>query len=90
VLFTEEDLIVSMASLNLSANGPSISKSYQSVVDYSITDSAKSSSTFAKWVLFSVSTPLVSAFQQDASNKESVLKVQDTGGMTSCAEPRLA
>nr|ABO33305.1 AbpA [Aspergillus nidulans] len=68
-----------MASLNLSANGPSISKSYQSVVDYAITDSAKSSSTFAKWVLFSVSTPLVSAFQQDASNKESVLKVQDTG-----------
>ncbi|KAL3432527.1 hypothetical protein BDV09DRAFT_173784 [Aspergillus tetrazonus] len=68
-----------MASLNLSVNGPSISKSYQSVVDYAITDSAKSSSTFAKWVLFSVSTPLVSAFQQDASNKESVLKVQDTG-----------
>ncbi|KAL4732836.1 hypothetical protein BDV11DRAFT_201250 [Aspergillus similis] len=68
-----------MASLNLSANGPSISKSYQSVVDYAITDSAKGSSTFAKWALFSVSTPLVSAFQQDASNKESVLKVQDTG-----------
>ncbi|KAL4993563.1 hypothetical protein BDV10DRAFT_23034 [Aspergillus recurvatus] len=68
-----------MASLNLSANGPSISKSYQSVVDYSISDSAKVSSTFARWALFSVSTPLVSAFQQDAGNKESVLKVQDTG-----------
>ncbi|KAL4983621.1 hypothetical protein BDW68DRAFT_181440 [Aspergillus falconensis] len=67
-----------MASLNLSANGPSISKSYQSVVDYSISDSAKAS-TFARWALFSVSTPLVSAFQQDAGNKESVLKVQDTG-----------
>ncbi|KAL6234287.1 hypothetical protein BDW75DRAFT_212607 [Aspergillus navahoensis] len=68
-----------MASLNLSANGPSISKSYQSVVDYSISDFAKGSSTFARWALFSVSTPLVSAFQQDAGNKESVLKVQDTG-----------
>ncbi|KAL4923761.1 putative actin binding protein [Aspergillus undulatus] len=68
-----------MASLNLSANGPSISKSYQSVVDSSISELAKSSSTFAKWALFSVSTPLMSAFQQDAGNKESVLKVQDTG-----------
>ncbi|KAL4788816.1 hypothetical protein BDV19DRAFT_383601 [Aspergillus venezuelensis] len=68
-----------MASINLSANGPSISKSYQSVVDSSISEPAKDSSTFAKWALFSVSTPLMSAFQQDAGNKESVLKVQDTG-----------
>ncbi|KAL4901009.1 hypothetical protein BDW74DRAFT_170391 [Aspergillus multicolor] len=68
-----------MASLNLSANGPSISKSYQSVVDSSISESARGSPAVAKWALFSVSTPLVSAFQQDAGNKESVLKVQDTG-----------
>ncbi|KAL4943944.1 hypothetical protein BDV06DRAFT_188445 [Aspergillus oleicola] len=68
-----------MASINLSTNGPSISKSYQSVVDSSISELAKNSSTFAKWALFSVSTPLMSAFQQDAGNKESVLKVQDTG-----------
>ncbi|KAL2809878.1 hypothetical protein BJX63DRAFT_404032 [Aspergillus granulosus] len=68
-----------MASLNLSANGPSISKSYQSVVDYTVSESARGSPTFAKWAVFSVSTPLVSAFQQDAGSKESVLKVQDTG-----------
>ncbi|KAL2797506.1 actin binding protein [Aspergillus keveii] len=68
-----------MASLNLSANGPSISKSYQSVVDYPVSESARGSPTFAKWAIFSVSTPLVSAFQQDAGSKESVLKVQDTG-----------
>ncbi|KAL4883604.1 hypothetical protein BJY04DRAFT_183925 [Aspergillus karnatakaensis] len=65
-----------MASLNLSANGPSISKSYQSVVDSPITEPTP---TYAKWAIFSVSTPLVSAFQQDASSKESVLKVQTTG-----------
>ncbi|KAJ0416181.1 hypothetical protein BJY00DRAFT_291975 [Aspergillus carlsbadensis] len=68
-----------MASLNLSANGPSISKSYQSVVDYPVSESARGSPTFAKWAIFSVSTPLVSAFQQDAGSKESVLKVQDSG-----------
>ncbi|PTU23758.1 hypothetical protein P175DRAFT_04642 [Aspergillus ochraceoroseus IBT 24754] len=64
-----------MATLNLSTNGPSITKSYQSVVNSSVSGSA----TSAKWALFSVSTPLLSAFQQDAGNKESVLKVQDTG-----------
>ncbi|KAI9370975.1 hypothetical protein BJX61DRAFT_535191 [Aspergillus egyptiacus] len=68
-----------MATLNLSANGPSISKSYQSVVDFPVAESARGSPTFAKWALFSVSTPLVSAFQRDTGNKESVLKVQDTG-----------
>ncbi|OJJ53285.1 hypothetical protein ASPSYDRAFT_50789 [Aspergillus sydowii CBS 593.65] len=68
-----------MASLNLSANGASISKSYQSVVESSISESARGSPTFAKWAIFSVSTPLVSAFQQDAGNKESILKVQDSG-----------
>lgn len=68
-----------MASLNLSANGASISKSYQSVVEFSISESARGSPTYAKWAIFSVSTPLVSAFQQDAGNKESILKVQDSG-----------
>ncbi|KAL4783865.1 hypothetical protein BJX76DRAFT_328727 [Aspergillus varians] len=68
-----------MASLNTSANGVSISKSYQSVVDCSISESARGSSTFAKWAIFSVSTPLVTAFQRDAGNKESILKVQDSG-----------
>ncbi|KAL3470086.1 hypothetical protein BJX99DRAFT_264580 [Aspergillus californicus] len=68
-----------MATLNLSANGPSISKSYQSVVDYPISEAARGSPLFAKWAIFSVSSPLISAFQQDAGSKESVLKVQDTG-----------
>lgn len=66
-----------MASLNLSANGPSISKSYQSVVNASVN---AASPTYGQWAVYSVSTPLVSAFQQDAGNKESVLKVQATGG----------
>lgn len=76
---------MTMASLNLSANGASISKSYQSVVESSISESARGSPTFAKWAIFSVSTPLVSAFQQDAGNKESILKVQDSGGIRPCA-----
>jgi hypothetical protein len=66
-----------MASLNLSANGPSISKSYQSVVNATLNPTSK---TYAQWVVFSVSTPLVNAFQQDSGNKESVLKVQTSGG----------
>lgn len=66
-----------MASLNLSSNGPSISKSYQSVVNASL---SAASPTYGQWAVFSVSTPLVSAFQQDAGNKESVLKVQAAGG----------
>ncbi|KAJ5587952.1 uncharacterized protein N7459_003717 [Penicillium hispanicum] len=66
-----------MASLNLSANGPSISKSYQAVVNAS--PSSAGSPTYGQWAVFSVSTPLVSAFQQDAGSKESVLKVQSTG-----------
>ncbi|KAJ5159228.1 Dynamin [Penicillium coprophilum] len=36
------------------------------------------SPTYGQWAVYSVSTPLVSAFQQDAG-KESVLKVQSTG-----------
>lgn len=66
-----------MASLNLSANGPSISKSYQTVVNASLN---AASPTYGQWAVYSVSTPLVSAFQQDTGNKESVLKVQATGG----------
>ncbi|KAI9927326.1 hypothetical protein ASPWEDRAFT_122156 [Aspergillus wentii DTO 134E9] len=65
-----------MASLNLSSNGPSITKSYQTVVNASI---PASSPTFGQWAVFSVSTPLVNVFQQDTGNKESVLKVQSTG-----------
>ena len=67
-----------MASLNLSSNGPSISKSYQTVVN-APPPSTAGSPTYGQWAVFSVSTPLVSAFQQDAG-KESVLKVQSSGG----------
>ncbi|CAG8127390.1 unnamed protein product [Penicillium salamii] len=67
-----------MASLNLSTNGPSISKSYQTVVNAPPPSASGQSPTAAQWALFSVSTPLVSAFQQDAG-KESVLKVQSSG-----------
>lgn len=66
-----------MATLNLSANGPSIKRSYQSIVDAPAPSAP--SSTYAVWALFSVQAPLTSAFQQDSS-KESVLKVQTTGG----------
>ncbi|KAK5079835.1 actin binding protein [Exophiala xenobiotica] len=68
-----------MASLNLSTNGPSISKSYQSVVNAPPpTGAAASSPTYGQWAIFSVSAPLANAFQ-DSGNKESVLKVQSTG-----------
>lgn len=66
-----------MASLNLSINGPSIKSSYQGVVNGPPLSS--SSSTFAQWALFSVQAPLANAFQ-DSGGKESVLKVQGTGG----------
>lgn len=66
---------VTMASLNLSTNGPSIKSSYQAVINAS---ASGSSSTFASWALFSVQAPLSNAFQ-DSGNKESVLKVQSTG-----------
>lgn len=70
-----------MASLNLSTNGPSISKSYQSVVDAPASSgSASKSSTYGQWAVYSVSAPLANAFQPDAGGKESVLKVQSTGG----------
>ncbi|ETI25983.1 hypothetical protein G647_02760 [Cladophialophora carrionii CBS 160.54] len=68
-----------MASLNTSTNGPSISKSYQSVVNAPPPSGpAAASPTYGQWAVFSVSAPLANAFQ-DSSNKESVLKVQSTG-----------
>ncbi|PLB36720.1 putative actin binding protein [Aspergillus candidus] len=66
-----------MATINLSSNGPSISKSYQNVVNAA--PKAGGSPTHGQWAVFSVSTPLVNAFQRDSGNKESVLKVQSTG-----------
>ncbi|KAL2036891.1 hypothetical protein N7G274_010434 [Stereocaulon virgatum] len=69
-----------MATLNLSTNGPSISKSYQSVINAPPPSGTTSRSpTYGQWAVFSVSTPLANAFQQDAGGKESVLKVQSTG-----------
>lgn len=68
-----------MAALNTSANGPSISASYQKIVNAPAPSGpAASSPTYGQWALFSVQAPLVNAFQQD-STKESVLKVQTTG-----------
>ena len=70
-----------MASLNLSANGSSISKSYQSVVNAPPPSGAAAASpTYGQWAVYTVSAPLVNVFQQDSGNKESVLKVQSTGG----------
>ncbi|KAL3421323.1 SH3 domain-containing protein [Phlyctema vagabunda] len=69
-----------MASLNTSTNGPSIKSSYQGVINSAAPSGpAASSTTYGQWALFSVSAPLVNAFQQDSGGKESVLKVQDTG-----------
>ena len=70
-----------MASLNLSTNSTSISKSYQSVVNAPPpTGAAASSPTYAQWAVYAVSAPLANAFQQGSANKESTLKVQSTGG----------
>jgi hypothetical protein len=69
-----------MASLNLSTNGPSIKSSYQKIVDAPApTGAAASSQTYGLWAVYTVQAPLVSAFQHDAG-KESVLRVQSTGG----------
>ncbi|KAI9702082.1 MAG: hypothetical protein M1836_001426 [Candelina mexicana] len=69
-----------MATLNLSTNGPSITKSYQSIVNAQAPSGrASSSATYGQWAVFSVSAPLVNAFQQGSGGKESVLKVQSTG-----------
>ena len=70
-----------MATLNLSTNGSSISKSYQSVINAPpSTGAASKSATYGQWAIFSVSAPLANAFQQDVGGKESVLRVQSTGG----------
>ena len=69
-----------MSSLNTSTNGPSISKSYQTIVDAPPPSGpAASSPTYGQWAVFSVSAPLSNAFQQDSASKESVLRVQSTG-----------
>ncbi|EFY86837.1 actin binding protein [Metarhizium acridum CQMa 102] len=66
-----------MASLNLSINGPSIKSSYNGVVNGP--PPAGTSATLAQWALFSVQAPLMNAFQ-DSGSKESILKVENTGG----------
>ncbi|CAD6589702.1 MAG: hypothetical protein ASARMPRED_004174 [Alectoria sarmentosa] len=69
-----------MATLNLSTNGPSITKSYQSIVNAPPPSAnASKSPTYCQWAVYSVSTPLANAFQHDAGGKESVLKVQSIG-----------
>jgi hypothetical protein len=79
--FIHLQLWPSMASLNTSTNGPSIKSSYQGVVNSTAPSGpAASSPTYGQWAVFSVSAPLVNAFQQDSRGKESVLKVQSTGG----------
>lgn len=68
-----------MASLNTSTNGPSISSSYQKIVNSPPPSGpAASSPTYGQWAVFAVQAPLANAFQPDPS-KESVLKVQTTG-----------
>jgi len=70
-----------MASLNTSTNGPSIKSSYQGVVNSAAPSGPQASSpSYGQWAVFSVSAPLVNAFQQDSGGKESILKVQSTGG----------
>jgi hypothetical protein len=72
-----------MASLNLSTNGPSITKSYQSIINAPPPNNAASASpTYGQWAVYSVAAPLVSAFQQDGG-KESIMKLQTTGGVLS-------
>lgn len=69
-----------MSSLNTSTNGPSITKSYQSIVNAPApSGQAGSSPTYGQWAVFSVSAPLANAFQSGPGNQESVLKVQSTG-----------
>ena len=68
-----------MATLNTSSNGPSISNSYQKIVNAPAPSGiAANSPTYGQWAVYTVQAPLASAFQQD-SGKESVLKVQTTG-----------
>ena len=78
---TDHVHVFAMATLNLSTNGPSISKSYQSIINAPApTGVASKSPSYGQWTVFSVSAPLVNAFQQNGGGKESVLKVQSTGG----------
>ena len=67
-----------MATLNLSQNGPSITNSYQKIVNSSPSGPAAASPTYGIWAVFSVKAPLANAFQAD-SGKESILNVQTTG-----------
>lgn len=72
-----------MASLNTSTNGPSIKSSYAGVINSAAPSGpAAKSPTYGQWAVFSVSAPLVNAFV-DSAGKESVLKVQSTGGRSS-------
>lgn len=71
---------LAMASLNTSTNGPNITRSYQNVINTPPPSGGQATSpTYGQWAVFAVAAPLVSAFQQDGG-KESVLKVQSTGG----------
>lgn len=67
-----------MATLNLSQNGPSITASYQKIVNSSPSGPAATSPTYGIWAVFSVKAPLANAFQAE-SGKESILNVQTTG-----------
>jgi hypothetical protein len=70
-----------MSSLNLSTNSVEINKSYQSIVTSPPPSGANAGSpTYAQWAIYSVSAPLVNAFTVNAGSKESLLKVQTTGG----------
>jgi hypothetical protein len=75
-----------MASLNLSINGPSIKSSYQGVINGPALSST--SPTAARWALFTVQAPLLNAFQNTGA-KESILKVESTGGECRDAAPLL-
>lgn len=66
-----------MATLDTSQNGPSITQSYKRLVALPPPD--KPSPTYASWALYSVSAPLQNAFIA-GPGKDSVLKVQSTGG----------
>lgn len=76
-----------MATLNLSTNGPAIKHSYEKIVNAAPpSGAAASSQTYGQWAVYSVQAPLVSAFQNDGG-KESVLKLQSTGGMNGKSAP---
>lgn len=79
-----------MASLDISHE---IGRSYQALV--SSPPPNNPSSTYAQWAVFSVSTPLTSAFVAASATKASVLKVHSTAGSSRDisrihAEPRAA